>query len=304
MPDAVAVCCADRTLTYGELNARANRLARHLREQGVGHESLVALCLPRSEWLVVCALAVLKAGGAYVPLDPTAPPERLGHVLTDSAPRVVLVDGALPDGLEAGTAVVVDVPGDADRWAQLPDSDPEPVPGSLPGRPGVCDLHLGVDGTAQGRDGRAPQRRPVLPRGPGVVRLPGRGRVDAVPLHRVRLHGLGDVGRAAAPRAARGGHPGRGAQPGGLLHAAVRGGRDRARPDPHRVRPADRGAGGTAHRTRCGRCCWAARSWTPRRWRRGSGGPSTTGRRWSTCGAPPRRRWSPPTGRWSSRTPG
>ncbi|OEV01856.1 hypothetical protein AN217_00685 [Streptomyces qinglanensis] len=133
VPDAVAVCCADRTLTYGELNARANRLARHLREQGVGHESLVALCLPRSEWLVVCALAVLKAGGAYVPLDPTAPPERLGHVLTDSAPRVVLVDGALPDGLEAGTAVVVDVPGDADRWAQLPDSDPEPVPGASPG---------------------------------------------------------------------------------------------------------------------------------------------------------------------------
>ncbi|MFE9392673.1 amino acid adenylation domain-containing protein [Streptomyces sp. NPDC006784] len=132
VPDAVAVCCADRTLTYGELNARANRLARYLREQGVEHESLVALCLPRSEWLVVSALAVLKAGGAYVPLDPSAPAERLGHVLRDSAPRVVLVDGALPDGLEAGTAAVVDVPGDADRWAELPDSDPEPVPGASP----------------------------------------------------------------------------------------------------------------------------------------------------------------------------
>ncbi|MFJ8472830.1 amino acid adenylation domain-containing protein [Kitasatospora sp. NPDC094011] len=131
-PDAVAVRCEDRELTYAELNARANRLARHLRELGVGPDELVALCLPRSEWIVVAALAVLKAGGAYVPLDPTAPAERLGHVVRDSAPRVLLVDGVPPEGLDAGAAAVVDVPGDAGRWDGLPDGDLEPLPGASP----------------------------------------------------------------------------------------------------------------------------------------------------------------------------
>ncbi|MGW2048376.1 amino acid adenylation domain-containing protein [Streptomyces sp. NPDC001858] len=128
-PDAVAVRCAGQSLTYGELNARANRLARYLRALGVTRESPVALCLPRSEWLVVCALAVLKAGGAYVPLDPSAPAERLGHVLRDSAPRVVMVDGAAPQGLNTGGAAVVDVRG---RWEWLPSDDLEPVTGASP----------------------------------------------------------------------------------------------------------------------------------------------------------------------------
>ncbi|MGP3976838.1 amino acid adenylation domain-containing protein [Streptomyces sp. 8N114] len=133
VPDAVAVRCEDRSLTYRELNARANRLARYLRAQGVTRDALVAVCLPRSEWLVVCALAVVKAGGAYVPLDPSAPAERLGHVLRDSAPRVLLVDGAVPEGLDAGEAAVVDVPGDAGRWADLPDGDLEPEKGASTG---------------------------------------------------------------------------------------------------------------------------------------------------------------------------
>ncbi|GAA2063089.1 hypothetical protein GCM10009801_06700 [Streptomyces albiaxialis] len=129
-PDQVAVRCEDRDLTYAELNARANRLARYLRERGVGRDGLVAVCLPRSEWLVVSALAVVKAGGAYVPLDPSAPAERIGHVMRDSAPRVLLVSGGVPEGLDAGGATVVDVPGDADRWADLPDGDLEPVAGA------------------------------------------------------------------------------------------------------------------------------------------------------------------------------
>jgi amino acid adenylation domain-containing protein/FkbM family methyltransferase len=93
---------------------------------------LVALCLPRSEWLVVCALAVVKAGGAYVPLDPSAPVERLGHVLSDSAPRVLLVDGAVPEGLDAGGCAVVDVSADAASWEGLPADDLEPVVGASP----------------------------------------------------------------------------------------------------------------------------------------------------------------------------
>ncbi|MEV5996648.1 amino acid adenylation domain-containing protein [Streptomyces sp. NPDC052115] len=122
-PDAVAVEFEGVSLTYGELNARANRLARHLRELGVGRESLVGLCLPRSEQIVVSVLAVLKAGGGYVPLDPAAPVERLEHVLRDSAPRVLVVDGGLPDGLTAPDVPVVDVRADAGSWAGQPDAD-------------------------------------------------------------------------------------------------------------------------------------------------------------------------------------
>ncbi|POM26387.1 Polyketide synthase PksM [Actinomadura rubteroloni] len=123
---AVAVRCDGRELSYTELNSRANRLARRLRERGVGRGSLVALCLPRGEWLVVGALAVVKAGGAYVPVDPSAPAERTGHVLRDSAPKVVLVAGGVPDGLTVGDGTaVVDVENRAE-WADLPDGDLEP----------------------------------------------------------------------------------------------------------------------------------------------------------------------------------
>ncbi|EFL27597.1 amino acid adenylation [Streptomyces himastatinicus ATCC 53653] len=122
-PDAVAVECESRSLTYGELNARANRLARHLRGLGVGPGVLVALCLPRSEHIVTGVLAVLKAGGAYVPLDPAVPVERQNHVLSDSAPRVLLVDGPAAEGLETSGASVVDLRADAASWADLPDGD-------------------------------------------------------------------------------------------------------------------------------------------------------------------------------------
>jgi len=73
---SVAVICEDESLTYAELNARANRLARHLRERGVGPDRLVGICLERSVSLVVGLLAILKAGGGYVPLDPAYPADR------------------------------------------------------------------------------------------------------------------------------------------------------------------------------------------------------------------------------------
>ncbi|HEV2735895.1 MAG TPA: condensation domain-containing protein, partial [Longimicrobiaceae bacterium] len=89
-PDAVAVEDEGRTLTYSELNARANRLARRLRERGVGTGARVAVFLPRSAELVVAEVAVLKAGAAYVPLDASYPPGRIAHVVADSGSRVVL----------------------------------------------------------------------------------------------------------------------------------------------------------------------------------------------------------------------
>ncbi|MBV9110478.1 MAG: amino acid adenylation domain-containing protein, partial [Gemmatimonadetes bacterium] len=94
-PDAVAVTCDGRSLCYGELNARANRLARGLRALGVGPESRVGLCAERSLDLVAGILAILKAGGAYVPLDPAYPAERLAFMAGDAGIRVLLGQSAL-----------------------------------------------------------------------------------------------------------------------------------------------------------------------------------------------------------------
>ncbi|QRO01823.1 amino acid adenylation domain-containing protein [Archangium violaceum] len=89
-PDAPAVADETRELTYAELERRANRLARHLRELGVGPEVRVGVCLRRTVDLPVALLAVLKAGGTYAPLDPDYPPERLGYLLEDSCSALVI----------------------------------------------------------------------------------------------------------------------------------------------------------------------------------------------------------------------
>ncbi len=83
-PDAVAVVGEAESLTYGELEARANRLAHHLRRRGVGPETVVGLCVARSPAMVVGLLGILQAGGAYLPLDPGYPPERLAFMLADA----------------------------------------------------------------------------------------------------------------------------------------------------------------------------------------------------------------------------
>jgi amino acid adenylation domain-containing protein len=89
-PDAIAVVAKDRRLSYREIDARSNRLARHLQALGVKPDTLVGVAMGRSETLVVSLLAILKAGGAYVPLDPTHPKERLSLVIEDSGMKVLL----------------------------------------------------------------------------------------------------------------------------------------------------------------------------------------------------------------------
>jgi non-ribosomal peptide synthetase component F len=84
-PDAVAIVAGDQTLSYRELNLRANRLARYLQALGVKPNVLVGLCIERSLDMVVGLLGILKAGGAYVPLDPAYPPERPAFTLNDLA---------------------------------------------------------------------------------------------------------------------------------------------------------------------------------------------------------------------------
>ncbi|HKV11774.1 MAG TPA: non-ribosomal peptide synthase/polyketide synthase, partial [Thermoanaerobaculia bacterium] len=94
-PDALAVIDGERTLSYAELDARANRLARGLARRGVRPEALVGICVERSLEMVVAALAVLKAGGALVALDPAYPRERLAAIIDDARLAVLLTQASL-----------------------------------------------------------------------------------------------------------------------------------------------------------------------------------------------------------------
>jgi amino acid adenylation domain-containing protein len=99
-PDAPAATAGDATLSYAELDRRANQLARALRAAGVGPDRLVGVCAERSLELVIALLGVLKAGGAYVPLDPGYPEERVAFMAADSGISLVLTQEALRPKLE------------------------------------------------------------------------------------------------------------------------------------------------------------------------------------------------------------
>jgi amino acid adenylation domain-containing protein len=103
-PHAPAVIYQDQTLSYGELEQRANQLAHYLRRRGVGPDTVVGLCVERSPALVIAVLGILKAGGAYLPLDPSYPAERLGYMLSDAGAPVLVTQGALTERLPAHAA--------------------------------------------------------------------------------------------------------------------------------------------------------------------------------------------------------
>ncbi|MGH3828759.1 MAG: amino acid adenylation domain-containing protein, partial [Pseudonocardiaceae bacterium] len=126
-PQATAVVFGDISLTYAELNIRANQLAHLLIERGVGPERIVALALPRSAELVVSILAVLKAGAAYLPLDGDYPVARIVFILGDAQPVLLLVSAGtaarVPE--DAGTPrLVVDDPGTVVALERCPVTDP------------------------------------------------------------------------------------------------------------------------------------------------------------------------------------
>ena len=102
--EGTAVVFEEESLTYGELNYRANQLAHLLMAEGIGPESIVALALPRSLEMMVALLGILKAGAAYLPLDPEYPAERLAFMLEDAQPRQVLTVAESAGALPAGTA--------------------------------------------------------------------------------------------------------------------------------------------------------------------------------------------------------
>ncbi|MBZ5595291.1 MAG: LLM class flavin-dependent oxidoreductase [Acidobacteriia bacterium] len=118
-PDTVAVIFRNDPLTYRELDARANQLARRLQQLGVGPGSLVGICLERSLEMMVGLLAILKAGGAYLPLDPSYPRERLAFMLEDAQVPVVLTRSRLAGSLPEHAAQVVAVDADWPAIAQL-----------------------------------------------------------------------------------------------------------------------------------------------------------------------------------------
>ncbi|HEX8904802.1 MAG TPA: amino acid adenylation domain-containing protein, partial [Longimicrobiaceae bacterium] len=125
-PDAVAVTCERESLTYRELDARANRIARHLRRLGVGPEVRVAIGVERGIEMIASLMAVLKAGGAYVPLDPAYPAERLAFTLRDAAAQVLVTQEKLRGLLPVpGGVTVVSLDAAAEEIAR---ESAEPLP--------------------------------------------------------------------------------------------------------------------------------------------------------------------------------
>ncbi|MEO1591323.1 MAG: amino acid adenylation domain-containing protein [Cyanobacteria bacterium J06632_22] len=125
-PDAIALIGSTETLTYQALNRRANQLAHYLRTQGIGPDTLVAICMTRSVAMVVAFLAVLKAGGAYVPIDPSYPKERRAYLLEDAQAPVLLTEAGLLETLPdySGTCLCLDR--DAAQFSTYGTDNPTP----------------------------------------------------------------------------------------------------------------------------------------------------------------------------------
>ena len=131
-PDRIAVSGGGKTISYAELNSKANRLARHLQALGTAPDKLVGVCLRRSPAMVVALLAVLKSGAAYVPLDAEYPPDRLAYILGDAGAQILLTERAVADTTAeySGVRVFVDDDWGAGNFADtnLPDA---PAPSQL-----------------------------------------------------------------------------------------------------------------------------------------------------------------------------
>jgi amino acid adenylation domain-containing protein len=185
-PEAVALVFEDETLTYGELNARANRLAHHLIALGVKPDERVAICVERSFEMVVGLIAILKAGGAYVPLDPAYPAERLAFMLADSEPRAILTHEAARAALEAAcpslthVPAVIDLADEAGLWAEQPSTSPDPQALGLTSRNLAYIIYTsGSTGTPKGV---MVEHRSLVGRLSGVGCSLGPGLTDVMPL--------------------------------------------------------------------------------------------------------------------------
>lgn len=123
-PDGVAVLLDSGRLTYAELNARANQVARRLRELGAGREVLIGVCMRRSIDRMVAILGILKAGSGYVPLDPEYPADRLAFMLSDAHMPVVVTDDASAHAVPSATANLLSLDTERTRLSILDDTNP------------------------------------------------------------------------------------------------------------------------------------------------------------------------------------
>lgn len=123
-PDNIAVECGGEKLTYRELNASANRLARHLQKVGVGSNSIVALLTGRSTRMLAAMLGIMKAGAAYLPLDETHPPGRWETILGDSGAKVLVTEESFRGAIGILPLKAVYLDSDAAEMAQNDESDP------------------------------------------------------------------------------------------------------------------------------------------------------------------------------------
>jgi amino acid adenylation domain-containing protein len=123
-PHALALASEDKSLTYGEMEAQADRLAHYLQSIGVGPEVLVGVCLDRGPAMVVAALAILKAGGAYLPLDPEFPVDRLRFMLDDAQAPVLVTRTEIDRRIAKGRWKVVDVDADEAQIVSFPQTPP------------------------------------------------------------------------------------------------------------------------------------------------------------------------------------
>ena len=147
-PGAAAVVYEGRSLTYAELNTKASQLAHYLRERRIGPDQLVGICVERSLEMVVGVLGILKAGGAYLPLDPSYPTERLRYMLVDAAPRALLTQARLREGLPLTAAEVIALDEQWEDIAQQPCEDLDAT------RLGLRSYHLAYVIYTSGSTGR------------------------------------------------------------------------------------------------------------------------------------------------------
>ena len=139
-PNDTAVTCGNQSLTYGELDRRANKLANHLIKLGATADGLVGICVERSLEMVVGLLGILKAGSAYVPLDPAYPRDRIAFMLENSEVPLLLTQAQLAENLPKGNSRVILIDSD---WHEIAkQSQQRPALTLEPREPRLCDLHF------------------------------------------------------------------------------------------------------------------------------------------------------------------
>ncbi len=310
-PGRTALTFEGTSLSYADLNARANRLARLLTARGIGPDALVALALPRSAELVVALLAVVKSGAAYVPLDPGYPADRLAHALSDSAPAALLTDRATADRLpahEVPLVVLGDDPAhpDGDATRAYPATDlaqserirpstrgTPPTSSTPPARPAAprvwpCRTATSCGSSPPPSSGSASTSTTC---GRCSTRTPSTSRCGSCGVRCCTAAGSSSSRTTSA-----------GTPPPSCPCSPASGSPSSTRRRPRSTNWPPR-TGRAATNSPCTRWCSAVRPWTCPGWPTGTNGTPRTRRPWSTCTASPRPPCTSRTSPWTGPRP-